>query len=491
VPATNLISRRAHGESVVATAYQVSVVLGLSSCLTVLLRHRLTQVWDPALLFWVFAVAIVDLFPVPWRGMQLSLSFPLLIAVAVLYAPPVAAAVALVGSLDPRELRRAIHPMKALFVRSEIAWAVFCGSAVFHLASSLRGPVIEQVLAVTVATSVDFAVSALLVAMYVRLTSGTPFRTTLARQGATEPQFILTYAALGIFSLVMAHMFEQLGGWTTVLFFGPLMLARQLFYRTKQLEEHLERERDSVAELRELNRLKSEFAAIASHELRTPLTTIIGYAKSMSRPEFSTNPALRAEIVEAMQRQGDRLLRLVENLLAASQFDAGQMTASMTHVPFDDLAREVIEALGDRTSRVRVRLGSDLPVLFTDRDLLGRVLQNLLDNALKYSPEDSTIELGARREVGSLVFWVKDQGIGIPKSQFESIFEPYHQVDSSSTRAHSGVGLGLGIVKRVLDHLGGEITVDSRVGAGSVFTVRLPAGRQHVANGPMEDRQAV
>jgi signal transduction histidine kinase len=112
--------------------------------------------------------------------------------------------------------------------------------------------------------------------------------------------------------------------------------------------------------------------------------------------------------------------------------------------------------------------------MYSDRQLLGRVIQNLIDNALKYSPEGATCELGARVEGDDLVFWVTDQGIGIPTEQVERIFDRFYQVDSSSTRSYRGAGLGLSLVADLLHHLGGSIDVESVEGMGSTFTVTLP-----------------
>jgi signal transduction histidine kinase len=143
-------------------------------------------------------------------------------------------------------------------------------------------------------------------------------------------------------------------------------------------------------------------------------------------------------------------------------------------VLFEDLVREVVEGLSNEASRIHVSVPDDLPVLYTDRQLLSRVLQNLVDNALKYSPEEAPCELEARAEGDELIFWVQDYGIGISPEELPKIFDRFYQVDSSSTRTFRGAGLGLSLVQDLLDHLGGQIDVVSRPGEGSRFTVRLP-----------------
>ena len=248
------------------------------------------------------------------------------------------------------------------------------------------------------------------------------------------------------------------------------LLAEQ----ARQLQQHLDREQNAVAELRELNRMKSEFVAVASHELRTPLTTIIGYAKTLRRPEFTGDAALREEFLATMERQGDRLLRLVENLLAASNVEHDRKALSLDSVDLSDLIRGAVEALGANASRVRLEVASDIPVLITDGDKLTRILTNLLDNALKYSPPASASEVHATRSGEWVSIEVRDQGIGIESAELGRIFDRFYQADSSPTRSFNGVGLGLSLVKELVEVLGATIEVSSDPGVGSVFTVGLP-----------------
>ena len=220
--------------------------------------------------------------------------------------------------------------------------------------------------------------------------------------------------------------------------------------------------------------MKGEFVAVVSHELRTPVTALIGYAKTLRQPEFADDPLMRQEFLERMERQGDRLLRLVENLLTTSKLESDQLKVSVGRVLFEDLVREVVEGLAGEADRVFLDVPTDLPVLHTDRQLLGRVVTNVLDNALKYSPDGSPVELGARADGDEVTFWVRDHGIGITPEQERRIFERFYQADSSTTRKFRGAGLGLSMVRDLLGHLGGAIEVQSLPGTGSTFTIRLP-----------------
>jgi len=247
----------------------------------------------------------------------------------------------------------------------------------------------------------------------------------------------------------------------------------------EQREQILAEQRVS-AELRRLGEMRSEFVAVASHELRTPLTSILGFGKTLQQPEVADDPVTRQECVGGIVRQGERLLRLVENLMMASHLQGGRVRPVLSEVSFGDICGEVIEGLGEAAERARLVAPPDLSPVISDRDLLGQVLANLLDNALKYSSAPSTCEIGARRDPDRFVFWVADLGEGIPPEDLERIFDRFYQVDSSTTRTHGGVGLGLSLVREITSALGGVVEVESEVSRGSTFTVRLPLVAEEV-----------
>jgi len=477
-----------------ARVLQVLVVVPVVAFLAAVLpEHRSELLQVPVLLF-ALTVAVVDLIPVPgWGGLQLSLSFPILLGAAIVFPPPVAAAIAFVGSADPRELRRETPPLRALFNRAQMAASTLAGGALFHGIASADAPAGRLVLGVLAAAVAAYTLNALAVAAHHALVHRIGLVQVLRRMhGAAPYEFLMSYLGLGLFGAVIARFYLSEGFWSVVVFLGPLVFARQMYFRSRaladrlaeqnrvlaeqaaRLEELLEKEHRTVDELRELNRMKGEFVAVVSHELRTPVTALLGYAKTLRRPEFAEDPALREEFLERMERQSERLLRLVENLLTASRIESRQLPLSLGPVRFEDLVREVVEGLSADPGRVHVRFPHELPVLTTDRELLSRVLQNLLDNALKYSPEDAPCELEAAAEDGWLVFFVRDHGIGIPAEEIPRIFERFYQVDQSSTRTFRGAGLGLSLVRDLVQHLGGGVEVESVEGEGSCFTVRLP-----------------
>ncbi|HEY7668642.1 MAG TPA: HAMP domain-containing sensor histidine kinase [Actinomycetota bacterium] len=445
-------------------------------------------------LFFVICIAAVDLIPIPaWGDIELSLSFPIAIGVAMLYPPAVAGLIAAVGSCDLHEFRRDTPLMRALWNRMQMALAIVAASTVFHQLAHVSDPWWTLVPAALAATISAYLINALLVALHASYQYGMTLRRVLAKMHGSRPvEFLLSYLGLALFGVVIARFFIEEGAWSVVVFLAPLVFARQMYFRSRVLAdrlaeqnellaeqaEHLEKllrkETATVDQLRELNRMKGEFVATVSHELRTPITALIGYAKTLRQPQFSEDAAIREEFLERMERQGNRLVGLVENLLLTSRLENDQLSLSIGRVLFEDLAREVVEGLGNDAERIRVAIPDDLPVLHTDRQHLGRVMSNLIDNALKYSAEDGAVELGARAEGPDVVFWVADRGVGIEPEYLVRIFERFYQVDSSHTRRFRGAGLGLSMVRELVQHLGGSVHVESALGEGSTFSVRLP-----------------
>lgn len=254
----------------------------------------------------------------------------------------------------------------------------------------------------------------------------------------------------------------------------------KLLEQADQLGALLEREQETVAELRELDRLKSDFAAAASHELRTPLTTIRGYAELLKDRENSVDPGTR-DAVEAIVRQTTHLQRLVGNLLREAQLEHGdpEITPEPTSVPA--VLEEVRNAFPGAADRIDLRVDPDLPSLGLDPVALHEIVANLVDNALKYSTPGAPVVVDARIVGSSLTIRVSDEGAGISPGDLPRIFDRFTQLDQSSTRAHGGVGLGLHLVRELTRRFGGEVAVDSIVDRGTTFTVSIPV--------PARDRQ--
>ena len=255
-------------------------------------------------------------------------------------------------------------------------------------------------------------------------------------------------------------------------------LGKALGDQNRRLQDLLRTERETVARLEELNRLKGAFVDVASHELRTPLTTMVGYAKMLRRDSWDDHGA-REQFLEAIERQGDRMHRLVENLLAASQIDGDALRPSIREVSMEEVVRATVGRFGPDTGRIDVHVPDELPPVLTDERLIELIVANLLDNALKFSGPREPVEVWAEIEGRSLVCRVRDRGNGIDPSTVGLLFDRFYQADGSTTRRHGGVGLGLSIVKECVDRLGGEIGIESDLGAGTTVTVRLPVHAAH------------
>ena len=250
----------------------------------------------------------------------------------------------------------------------------------------------------------------------------------------------------------------------------------QLQEQADQLSELLEREQDTVAELRELDRLKSDFVAATSHELRTPLTSIRGYVHILRESALAGDP-VALEALGAIERQSSRLFRLIANVLRESNLEHDDARGAVFMFAFDDLLDEVVADFHDTGTRIESEVPDDLPPVTTDRRRIQDVLVNLIDNALKYSSTATRVTVGARTDGSTLTFWVSDEGIGIDARDLPRIFDRFYQADQTATRSYGGVGLGLHIVSGVLATIGGAVEVESTPGTGSTFTVSVPLAR--------------
>lgn len=233
-----------------------------------------------------------------------------------------------------------------------------------------------------------------------------------------------------------------------------------------------------AADLAKSNKVKNEFLSVMSHELRTPLSAIVGYtAMIKDRLCGEINPD-QNKVLEKIVRRTKDLLTMIESILMATQMEANQTRIEIREISLrsflNDL-RSSYEVLLDKELTLKWDCPSNLPVIRADEDKLRQVLQNLINNGIKFA-DRGYVAISARYLPGekSVQFTVADTGIGIPEEALPFVFEKFRQLDSSETRVHGGVGLGLYIVKQLTDKLGGKIHVKSRVGEGTTFTVSFP-----------------
>lgn len=239
-----------------------------------------------------------------------------------------------------------------------------------------------------------------------------------------------------------------------------------------------EGERQAVARLEELDRLKSDFVATVSHELKTPLTAIIGAAKTVSRKGPTMKPDQHEEFMGMIERQGSRLLRLVEDVLTTARIESGQRRLRRELIDMRAAVEPLIDELHltslGHDREIELRCEPDRPEVWGDLSAVQQIAGNLLENALKYGGESSKVIVTLRELPGESTIEVIDEGPGLKKEEMDTIFERFRQVDSSSTRKVGGVGLGLFIVKSLVEAHRGRIEVESNPGHGTVFRVAFP-----------------
>lgn len=225
-------------------------------------------------------------------------------------------------------------------------------------------------------------------------------------------------------------------------------------------------------------RLKGEFFGMVSHEMRTPLTSIIGYAELLADVEAENLSEQGRSFVEVIERNARREMRLVGDLLILVRIEAGTFTIDLEAASLAELAREAVDAALPRADGAGVTLSmhvaADLPPLAGDPHRLGQVLDNLLSNAIKFTPEGGEVELHLSRENQAAVVEVRDSGIGIPADEQKRLFDRLYRASSATRRHIPGVGLGLTIVKAIVEAHEGKVSVRSEEGVGTTFRVELP-----------------
>jgi signal transduction histidine kinase len=236
-----------------------------------------------------------------------------------------------------------------------------------------------------------------------------------------------------------------------------------------------EAERRTVDELRRLSTMRADFVSLVSHELRTPLASVIGSARTLQARWRELSPENRDAFLALIADETDRLAGLVGEVLDTSRIDAGTFTYSFTDVDLAGIVEETVAAadLGQDAVEVVARIPRALPRVRGDGARLRQVLANLIDNAVKYSPEGELVEVRATAVNGRVVVDVTDHGRGISPADQRLVFEKFGRV--SSTSAKPGSGLGLYIARSIAETHGGTIAVSSTPGRGATFTVKLPA----------------
>lgn len=248
-------------------------------------------------------------------------------------------------------------------------------------------------------------------------------------------------------------------------------LERRVEERTAELQRALER-------VSELSQLKANFISNISHELRTPLTHIKGYVELLITESLGSITTEQRHALTVSQQSANRLEGLIEDLIMVSLASRGELSMQQNDVDVRRLANLAVKSHGDAASGRGVNLHAvvddDVPLVQADSQKIAWVLSQLIDNGIKFTPSGGSVVVSIRREGENLVIVsVTDTGIGIPPAKMNDIFEPFHQLDGSTTRKYGGTGLGLSLVRQIVEAHGSMLEVQSAEGRGSTFKFPL------------------
>jgi two-component system sensor histidine kinase BarA len=325
-----------------------------------------------------------------------------------------------------------------------------------------------------------------------RALAGAP-RRVLAHHGAPLAQLAATGPSAEASLALCAETLDLLVHHAHARELAAAMHEEAMRLTFAELTEHNARLQRAVARLEELDRLKSNFLATMSHELRTPLTSVIGYAEMMAEGLAGPVSSEQREYLTTILGKADQLLGVITAVLDVSSLESGQLALERATLSLSDLVASEIASVSPAAGRRGIAIKLDAcpdAVVIGDRRKIRQVVSSLLSNAVKFTPDRGKISVALRRGglaahervdpgvARALQLVVSDSGIGISRDQVAKIFEPFFQVDSSSTRAFGGSGLGLTLAKAYVEAHGGQIWVDSAPGQGSTFTATFPDGER-------------
>lgn len=233
---------------------------------------------------------------------------------------------------------------------------------------------------------------------------------------------------------------------------------------------------ESLVHLQEMNRMKDDFVASVSHELRTPLTSIQGYVKTIRRKLNKLRPDQLASFLQVVDEQSDHLRELIEDLLIVSRLESNEAQASFKEVSVPNVLRDIATEFSSHrpSHRVELSLPDLFPTVESDENKVRQIVCNFVDNAMKYTPDGTTVHMRATTMGSDVVIAVEDEGPGIPQHLHEKVFERFYQVDQTTTRSTGGTGLGLYICRRLAEVMGASVDLERSDERGSVFVLRLP-----------------
>ena len=300
---------------------------------------------------------------------------------------------------------------------------------------------------------------------------------TLIGRGPTEMLFLRKDGQERVHSMSLSRVIDDRGH-----VIGYVSTSEDITERLEteaRLVETIEAERQAVEQLREVDRVKDSFVSSVSHELRTPITSILGYTEMLEEGGYGELAPAQLDAVQRVSTNSVRLLSLISELLTLSKVEDEGLGAAEV-VDLAEVVSSGVGILAPTVARREVELTVSLPgdpvTLRGDREMLERVVINLTDNAVKFTPDGGRVDVALTASNGSVVFEVTDTGIGVPLNEQQRLFDRFFRSSLAQQHAIPGSGLGLSIAHKIVERHGGTMEVESEVGVGSTFRVCLPAG---------------
>ncbi len=259
---------------------------------------------------------------------------------------------------------------------------------------------------------------------------------------------------------------------------GIAMENAQLY---KESEENLQKLQKAYEELQTLDKMKDEFIANVSHELKTPLISIKGYGELLYDEKLDGLSGKQKKGLEAILRNADRLTRLINSILLIGKLQTGKIEFHFKPLDLDETVRVCVSDFKSMIDEKKITFEKHIPAISkvkVDRDRFLEVMNNLLDNAIKFTPEKGKISIRAWDEAENVHITVSDSGVGIPSDVIPKLFARFYQLDASTARKYGGTGLGLYITKNIIDAFGGKIWIESEVGKGTTVHILLPIAKE-------------
>lgn len=482
--------------------------------LIALFDQRVADPWSGTFLL-ATLIALAGATPVRVPGIRSSVTVtePFILTALAAYGPMPACLVAMVGvlgSLLGRGSRG--KPLNIAFNFGNVVLSTALASSAYLAIGGRAGTAFgSQAFPLVVATTVFFLVNTGLVSVVISLDTGRRFGATW--RATSLWMAVSTYAGLPI-AAGLLYLLEVAGPSGLALGVPPCWLLAA-FYRSHRqrqeqqqnrivlVEEQNQQLEDKVAErtselqqalsgieqvntrlrqanerLTEANRAKSEFLANVSHELRTPLNAIIGFSDLLREGNTGTLNERQDEFVGDIHESGEHLLRLINGILDLSKIEAGKMEIHREVFAIHDVVSEAVAMVTPQAAqkglRVEPTCDDDVGQVLLDPGMCRQILVNLLSNAVKFTPRGGDVHVGCQRVGQDLLVHVSDTGIGITSEDVTRIFDEFYQVDGSYSRSYGGTGLGLALVRKMIEMQGGTIDVQSAPGEGSRFTLRFP-----------------